>query len=72
MAVLNLSDLKHLSPEDRLELIAELWDSLSDSEVPLTPAQKAELDRRLAGVKVGRIDGVGWEKVKAELRQRRS
>ena len=40
----NISDL---TPQQRLELIEQLWDSLTPDEVPLTPAQSAELQRRL-------------------------
>ena len=38
-------DFSHLSQQERLDLIGELWDSLS--VVPLTPAQEAEVMRRL-------------------------
>lgn len=40
-------DFSHLSPEERLDLIGEIWDSLEAEHVPLTPAQAAEIDRRL-------------------------
>jgi putative addiction module component (TIGR02574 family) len=43
---LNIGDL---SPEERLRQIEELWDSLEENPgtVPLTNAQREELDRRL-------------------------
>lgn len=41
-------DFSHLSPEERLDLISEIWESLEADHVPLTPAQEAEIDRRLA------------------------
>jgi putative addiction module component (TIGR02574 family) len=37
-----------LPPEEKLELIGDLWDSLDEADVPLTPEQIKELDRRLA------------------------
>ena len=42
-------DVEQLSPDERLELIGQLWDSLAKNpeSVPVTAAQKAELDRRL-------------------------
>ncbi len=42
-------DINKLSPDERLDLIEELWDSLSadPSKIPLTDAQAKELDRRL-------------------------
>ena len=48
-----MSDLKpelaRLSPRQRLALIEALWESLDDKDVPVTEAQRAELDRRIAG-----------------------
>ena len=42
-------DIQALSPDQRLELIELLWDSLSSTPeaIPFTDAQRAELDRRL-------------------------
>ena len=41
-------EITRLSPDERLALIAQLWDSLEDHQVQLTPVQQAELERRLA------------------------
>ena len=45
-------DITRLTPEERLELLEQLWDSLSSTPdaVPLTDAQREELDRRLDDV----------------------
>ena len=40
-------EITRLSPNERLTLIAQLWDSLEDHQVQLTPVQQAELERRL-------------------------
>ena len=42
-------DITNLSAEERLRLLEELWDSLSATPeaIPLTNAQREELDRRL-------------------------
>jgi len=42
-------DLEKLTRDERLELIEELWESLSreGDPLPLTEEQEAELDRRL-------------------------
>ena len=45
---LSQDEISRLSPDERLSLIAALWDSLDDEQVPLTAAQQAELDRRQA------------------------
>jgi putative addiction module component (TIGR02574 family) len=70
MHALTTDEIDRLSPEERLALIGELWDSLDDSDVPLTPAQTAELERRLANFESARDSGVTWEALKTELRQR--
>jgi putative addiction module component (TIGR02574 family) len=57
-----------LSPEERLALIGELWDSLNEADIVLTPAQQGELDRRLAAMDDG--NGVAWPELRAELRKR--
>jgi putative addiction module component (TIGR02574 family) len=44
-------DIGTLTREERLDLIADLWDSLGGSvDVPLTTEDEAELDRRLDGL----------------------
>ena len=42
---LTQDEITRLSPDERLSLIAQLWDSLEDHQVQLTPAQQAELER---------------------------
>ena len=41
-------DYRTLSTQERLDLIGEIWDSIEADQIALTPAQEAELDRRLA------------------------
>ncbi|MCP3439656.1 addiction module protein [Bradyrhizobium sp. CCGUVB14] len=63
-------DISRLTPKERLDLIGELWDSLSTTEVLLTPAQEAELDRRLATFDADRREAIPWEDIEAELDRR--
>jgi len=63
-------DIDRLSPEERLELIGRLWDSLDDKDLPLTPEQEAELDHRLATADADLADTVPWQTCRAELRTR--
>ena len=67
---LTSDEIASLSPEERLALIAQLWDSLDDTQLPLTTAQEAELDRRLATLDNDRVEGVSWEILEAELERR--
>jgi putative addiction module component (TIGR02574 family) len=41
-------DITKLTPDEKLRLMAQLWDSLSESEVALSADQLAEIRRRLA------------------------
>ena len=63
-------EITRLSPDERLALIAQLWDSLDDHQVQLTPAQQAELERRMATLDHDRAQSAAWETLKAELEQR--
>lgn len=67
---LTRDEITRLSPDERLTLIAQLWDSLEEDQVPLTTAQQAELERRLATLDHDRAQSVSWETLKAELEQR--
>jgi putative addiction module component (TIGR02574 family) len=63
-------DFSHLSPEERLDLIGEIWDSLEAEHVPLTPEQAAEIDRRLKTADADLATSVPWETLRAELANR--
>jgi putative addiction module component (TIGR02574 family) len=58
-----------LSVDDRLALIEELWESLSDTEasVSLTHAQRDELDRRLADHLSRPTDGISREELQRSI-----
>jgi putative addiction module component (TIGR02574 family) len=59
------------SPEERLELIGRLWDSLENHEIPIPEWQRAEIDRRCEEMKANPEIGIPWEEVKARLMDRR-
>ena len=61
--------IDQLSVEERLALVEELWDSIAEDSaaVPLTDAQRAELDRRLADHEAHPDDVVSWGDVKASI-----
>ena len=60
MELLTQDELVRLTPPERLALISQLWDSLEDNQLPLTVAQRAELDSRLATLDQDRREGVIW------------
>ncbi len=70
MELLTPAEIVRLSPSERIALIAQLWDSLDADQLPLTAAQGAELESRLASFDQDRRNGVTWTALKAELEQR--
>jgi putative addiction module component (TIGR02574 family) len=66
-------DIAALTPEQRLELLEQIWDSLSATPgaVPLTQPQREELDRRLDELDAEGPVGIPWEEVYRRLRDRR-
>ena len=63
-------DLSQLSPDEKLDLIGELWDSLSDRDIALTTEQQAELQLRLDRLEHDGVAGRPWHEIEARLRQR--
>ena len=72
MPTLTHDEITRLSPEERLSLIGELWDSLDTADVPVTTTQRAELGRRLDRFEQDRSDGITWEQLRAQLARRAS
>ena len=65
-------ELFKLSAAERLELIEELWDSISDGDaaLALTEEQREDLERRLAEADADPAGGSPWEEVRERIRQR--
>ena len=61
-----------LSVEQRLELIAELWDSIPNSvdELPVAEWHREELKRRLAAAEADPDAAIPWEEAKKQLREK--
>ena len=66
-------DFSHLSLDERILLVEDLWDSIAEvaSErlgvLPLTEAQRAELARRREAHRRDPGAAIPWEDVRAEL-----
>ena len=65
-------DVASLSIEERLQLPDELWESLctTPDAIPLTEAQRAELDRRLGAADSEGTVGIPWEEAVLRIRRR--
>jgi putative addiction module component (TIGR02574 family) len=59
--------IDRLGADERLDLVEEIWDSIAaDSKaIPLTDAQRAELERRFRDDKAHPGDRTSWDEVKA-------
>jgi len=65
-------NLGGLTPDEKLRLIEEVWDSLAadPQDVPLVDWQVRELDRRLDDLDRDGPTGIPWERVLRELKDR--
>ena len=62
-----LAKVVSLSPADRLQLIRAVWDTLSPDDLPVTDAERALLEARLADMENNPEDQSPWPEVKARL-----
>ena len=64
--------IDRLNVDERLALVEEIWATIcADAKAfPLTDAQRAELDRRVADDDAFPADVVPWDEVKASVRAR--
>lgn len=72
MANVPFDDLLKLSVPERIQLVEDLWDSIAaESEaLPLTEAQRSEVELRLAEHDRDPASALSWEEVRGRLRQR--
>jgi putative addiction module component (TIGR02574 family) len=71
MANVSLAEILKLSVSERLQLTQDIWDSIAaqPENVPVTKAQRDELDRRLKAMEADPDLGSSWEEVKARIRR---
>lgn len=61
---------------ERIQLVEDIWNSIAQEAntrpdaLPLTEAQRAELDRRIADADAHPEEGIPWETVRNELFKR--
>jgi putative addiction module component (TIGR02574 family) len=63
-----LQQTRLLSPQDRMQLMEALWDQFSENEsdMPLTAAQKRELDRRATDADSHPEKLLSWDEVRSQ------
>ena len=64
--------LRELPVEERLKLVEDLWDSIAEDHkvLPVTPDQKAELNRRLRAYEIDNNRGRPAADVLDDVRRR--
>jgi len=69
MSSLDIQEILKLSVAERIELAEAIWDSIADApeSLPVTAAQKRELDHRLAEYENSRSGSAAWEEVRDSL-----
>ena len=69
-------DYRSLSVDERLQLVGDIWDSIADEAntnpelLPLSDAERAELDRRIAELEANPDTGIPMDKVLDGIRAR--
>ena len=69
-------DYRHLTVHERVRLIGDIWDSIAEEAesdpgiLPLSAAQRAELDRRLAEHERDPESAVPWDEALDGIQQR--
>ncbi len=67
-----ISDLSTLPIGDRLRVVHAIWDTLPDDmDLPSSPAQQAELDRRVAAHRSDPSTAVSHEELMDRIEKRR-
>ncbi|HKP52821.1 MAG TPA: addiction module protein [Chloroflexia bacterium] len=65
-----LEEILQLSVPERLRLVEEIWDTISDTpeELPLSEAQREEIERRLEAYEQRPEEGRPWREVLDRIR----
>ncbi|MBI4458865.1 MAG: addiction module protein [Acidobacteria bacterium] len=69
MSSVDIREILKLSVAERIELVEAIWDSIVavPESLPLTAAQKRELERRLAEYQKNPEAGRTWEEIRDSL-----
>jgi len=69
MKSLSASEILEMSIAERIQLVEDIWDSIAavPDAIPLTDAQREELDRRIAAYHENPHSGSPWDEVKKRL-----
>jgi putative addiction module component (TIGR02574 family) len=68
-----VAEILELSVAEKIQIVEDIWDSISNSpeELPLSEAEKLELDKRLEDYKKNPNNGIEWETLKQTYHQKK-
>jgi putative addiction module component (TIGR02574 family) len=74
MPKVSVSDVLEMTIDERILFVEDVWDTIAEipDAVPLTEAQRKELDSRLESYHQNQNLGSPWEAVKARVQGRRN
>ena len=66
---ITMADVLKLSVAERIQLVADIWDSIAavPDSLPLTEAERRELDRRLESYHRNPSQGSPWQAVRKRI-----
>lgn len=66
-----VAEILQLSVAERVQIVEDIWDSIGNTpeELPVSEAEKAELDKRLENYRQNPNEGIEWETLKKNLSQ---
>ena len=64
-----LAEILKLSPAERMQIVEEIWDSLSPADLEMNDEDMRELERRVARAEADPTRGTPWEDVKERLKK---
>ncbi len=69
MILETIPEVSRMTPAQKLPLVSELWDDLAahPSQVPVSPAQLAELDRRMEDYRRDPSNVTSWEAIQQRI-----
>jgi putative addiction module component (TIGR02574 family) len=62
-----LAEILRLSPAERLQIVEDIWTSLSPDDLKVTDDEMRELERRIARSEDNPARGKSWPEVKERL-----
>jgi putative addiction module component (TIGR02574 family) len=71
MSRVSLDEILELPPAERVAVVQEIWESMvaKPETVPITSAQREELERRWIAFQENPDEGETWDEVKTSLRR---